>query len=194
MTDAARASVHPRVSSLRRGAEATASSTSLTDGLGSSFARACAATGDESAERYRIAGAPVCLRFASAALRERITPALSHLRDDGEHERPALTIRLWDSASTGSAPPPRPPAPEDGAPGALYHFHEPPIRGVYQPGLESLSVLDSEACLAWHWVDSAFELAYWDQACPIRQILFWWLGSRGYLQVHGASIGTPSGG
>jgi hypothetical protein len=37
-------------------------------------------------------------------------------------------------------------------------------------------------------------LAYWDQACPIRQILFWWLGSRGCLQVHGASIGTATAG
>src|SRR2546426_8450944 len=89
--DSARASVQARVSSLRRRAEATPSSASLTDGLGSSFARACAAAADVSAERYRIAGAPVCLQFASAALRERITPALSHLRDDREHERPALT-------------------------------------------------------------------------------------------------------
>jgi len=55
-------------------------------------------------------------------------------------------------------------------------------------------VLDSEARVAWYWVGSAFDVAYWDQACPIRQILFWWLGSGGCLQVHGASIGTPAGG
>jgi hypothetical protein len=169
---------------------------SLIDGVASSFAGARAAMGDALADRYRIAGAPVCLQFASAALRERLTPAFSHLTDAWEGEPDALTIHLWDSASTRSAPPPRPRLHEDGAPapGALYHFHEPPIRGVYQPGVESLSVLDSEAREAWHWVSSAFDIAYWDQACPIRQILFWWLGSRGCLQVHGASIGTPSAG
>jgi hypothetical protein len=167
---------------------------SLIDGVASSFAGACAATGYVLADRYRIAGAPICLEFASAALRERLTPAFSHLRDAWEGETPALTIHLWDSASTGSAAPPRPRAPEDDAPGALYHFHEPPIRGVYQPGFESLSILDSEAHEAWYWVGSAFDMAYWDQACPMRQILFWWLGSLGCLQVHGASIGTPSAG
>jgi hypothetical protein len=125
-----------------------------------------------------------------------LAPALLHLREDPAKDGapPAFTIHLWDSASSGTPPPPRPPAPDDNAPGALYHFHEPPLRGVYQPGLGSLSVLDSEAQSAWYWVDSARNLPYWEQACPIRQILFWWLGTRGYLQVHGAAVGTRSGG
>jgi hypothetical protein len=84
--------------------------------------------------------------------------------------------------------------PDDYATGALFHFHEPPLRAAYLPGLETLSVLDSTAQTAWHWVADAFEQPYWDQACPMRQILFWWLGSRGYLQVHGAAVGTPAGG
>jgi hypothetical protein len=193
VNDAARANVASRQGPLLRGASA-ASPASLIDGVAASFAGACAATGTVLADHYRIAGAPVCLEFASAALRERLTPAFSHLKDVRESGEPPLTIHLWDSASTGSPAPPHPPAPEDHAPGALYHFHEPPIRGVYQPGFEALSVLDGEAREAWHWVGSAFELAYWDQACPIRQILFWWLGSRGCLQVHGASIGTATGG
>ncbi|HEX6490686.1 MAG TPA: hypothetical protein VF002_04860 [Gaiellaceae bacterium] len=169
-------------------------SSSLASGLAASFAAACDASGALLAEPYRIAGEPVSLRFATAALRDRLTAAFSHLRADPAGEEPALTINLWDSASTGCAPPPHPAVPEGGAQGALYHFSEPPLRGVYQPGFESLSVLDGEARTAWHWVGSAFELAYWDQACPIRQLLFWWLGSRGLLQVHGASVGTASGG
>ena len=84
--------------------------------------------------------------------------------------------------------------PEDHAPGALYHFFEPTLRGAYQPGSETLSMLDFEGGVAWHWVSSAFDQSYWEQACPIRQILFWWLGARGYLQVHGAAIGTPTAG
>ena len=159
-------------------------------------AESFAAAGAVSEDRLSLAGASVALRFASEPLRERLTPAFAHLMqpsgDDGD--RPALTIHLWDSASTGAEPPPRPSVPADHAPGALYQFREPPLRGVYAPGLETLSVLDAEAGVAWHWVADAFEQPYWDQACPIRQILFWWLGTRGYLQVHGASVGTPDGG
>ena len=165
-------------------------------GIAASFAAAGETTGAVSLDQLSIAGTSVSLRFASQALRERLTPAFAHLLQapDAASARPALTIHLWDSASTGAEPPPRPRVPVNHAPGALYHFHEAPLQGVYRPGLESLSILDSEAGVAWHWVADAFEQPYWDEACPIRQILFWWLGSRGYLQVHGAAVGTSAGG
>ena len=159
------------------------------EGLAASFA--CA--GDVVARDYVVGGSRVSLRFASDALRERIAPAFAHLAAPAG-DAPELTVNLWDSASTGMEPPPRPPAASDEPAGALYHFQEPPLRGAYQAGLEALSILDSEAGVAWYWVASASEQPSWDQACPIRQILFWWLGSRGYLQVHGAAVGTPSGG
>jgi hypothetical protein len=159
-------------------------------------AESFASAGGVSEDRLSLAGASVALRFASEPLRERLTPAFAHLlqglAEDGD--RPALTIHLWDSASTGAEPPPRPRVPADHATGALYQFREPPLRGVYAPGLETLSVLDSEKGAAWHRVADAYEQPYWDQACPIRQILFWWLASRNYLQVHGAAVGTPKAG
>jgi hypothetical protein len=166
------------------------------DGVESSFAAAAAATGGITEDRYAMAGATICLRFASPALRERLTPAFAHLAEPSSNSgsAPALMVSLWDSASTGAEPPPRPSAPDDHAPGALFHYHEPPLRSAYQPGLETLSILDSESSEAWHWVADAFDQPYWDQASPIRQILFWWLSSRGYLQVHGAAVGTRTGG
>jgi hypothetical protein len=166
------------------------------EGLSASFGRASDAAGGVAVEDYVIGGSHVSLRFASGALRERLTPAFAHLAaPPGERsEAPGLTVHLWDSASTGAEPPPRPGTPAGEPAGALYHFHEPPLRGAYQPGLEALSILDSEAGVAWYWVANAFEQPSWDQACPIRQILFWWLGSRGYLQVHGAAVGTPTAG
>ena len=167
----------------------------LRDGVASSFSAATAAAGGASEDRYAIGEAPVSLRFASPALRERLTPAYAHLTEPaGDPVSPALTVNLWDSASTGTEPPPLPRTPPDQPSGALYHFHEPPLRGAYLPGLETLSLLDAEAGVAWYWVASAFEQPSWDRACPIRQILFWWLASRGYLQVHGAAVGTPAGG
>src|SRR5919199_1815349 len=59
---------------------------------------------------------------------------------------------------------------------------------------DALRVLDSEAGLAWYWIADAGSLPSWERACPIRQILFWFLAPRGYLQVHGAAVGTPEGG
>jgi hypothetical protein len=155
---------------------------------------AAAAENGVSVDRLTMAGTSVALRFASEALRERLAPAFAHLMGSPDGEPPGLTVHLWDSASTGAPPPPRPTVPENHAPGALYHVHEPPVRAAYLPGLETLSILDSEAGVAWHWVGDASDQPYWEQACPIRQILFWWLRSRGYLQVHGAAVGTPAGG
>jgi hypothetical protein len=165
-------------------------------GLDASFALAAEASGGASDNYYAVAGATVVLRFGSSALRERMSPAFGHLATEPDETAapPALTVHLWDSASTGADPPPRPAVPDDYAEGALFHFHQPPLRAAYQPGLETLSVLDSTTGTAWHWVADAFDQPYWDQACPIRQILFWWLGSRNYLQVHGAAVGTPTGG
>ena len=156
----------------------------LRAGVAASFA----AGGAVSVVGLELAGAAVELRFAGDRLRERLTPAFAHLPPgDGPA---ALTINLWER----SEPPPCPPVPAGHAPGALFYFEEGSLRGVYRPGLEALSVLDGETGAAWHWVADATEQPYWDEACPLRQILFWWLRSRGYLQVHGASIGTEDGG
>jgi hypothetical protein len=170
--------------------------TDLRPELSATFARACETAGGAASGEYRMAGSQVTLRFASAELRERLTPAFAHLVEHrGRRRRDAnLTVHLWDSASTGADPPLRPHTSSEEAAGALYHFDEPPLRGVYQPGIEALSVLDSEAGIAWYWVADAADLPSWEQACPIRQILFWSLGSRGYLQVHGAAVGRPAGG
>jgi hypothetical protein len=160
------------------------------------LAASFAAAGDAAIDDYVVGDAHVSLRFASPALRERLTPAFAHLaaRPNERSGAPGLTVHLWDSASTGAEPPPRPPTPPDTPAGALYRFDEPPLRGVYQPGLETLSVLDTQTGVAWHWVADAFEQPSWDQACPIRQLLFWWLGSRGYLQLHAAAVGMPRAG
>jgi hypothetical protein len=162
--------------------------------LAASFATAAASV-EVSAHRLLMAGKPVSLRCAGLALQEQVLPALAHLAA-GEDCRaePALTVHLWDSASTRVEPPRRPAVREDHAYGALYHLHDPPVRAVYQPGLETLSAVDFDAGLAWHWVAAASEQPYWEQACPIRQLLFWWLSAQGYLQVHGAAVGLPGGG
>jgi hypothetical protein len=162
----------------------------------SNYGRAAEAVGNVASEHYLIAGSRVTLRFASPPLRDRLTPAFAHLAapDDGGFERLGLTVHLWDSVSTGIEPLPLPPASSAAAVGELHHLHEPPLRAAYRPQLRTLSMFDSEANTAWHWVEDAFRQPPAEQACPIRQILFWWLASREYLQLHGAAVGTPEGG
>ncbi len=164
-------------------------------GLSTSFASASDAAGGVAADEYVMGDAKVSLQFAGLPLRQRLTRAFAHLAaTPNERVRSSsLTVNLWDAA-TGGAEPPRPRTPPDAPAGALYHFHQPPLRGVYQPGLDALSVFDSETGVAWHWIADASEQPSWEQACPIRQILFWWLRSRGYVQIHAAAVGTHKAG
>lgn len=145
---------------------------------------------------YMIAEARVSLRFASGVLRERVTPAFAHLATPvgGSLGPASLTVNLWDSATTGIEPPRLPPTPAAEAIGSLYHFSAPPLRAAYQPRLGTLSILNLESAEAWHWVRNASDESPWDKASPLRQLLFWWLGSRGYLQLHAAAVGTATGG
>jgi hypothetical protein len=168
----------------------------LREGVTTSFGAAAELAGGSSSDRLVIAENPVELRFASNVLRSSLLRAFTHLVDPTPDlaEQPALTVHLWDSASTGVGPPLLIDRDGDDVPGALYHVHEPPLRAVFQPGLEKLSVFDADTGTAWHWVGDAARQPFWDEACPIRQLLFWWLRTEGYLQLHGAAVGTDEGG
>ena len=161
-----------------------------------SFRAAADASGASSSLRHELAGAPVALRFAGSEVQDVLGSAFAHLATPAANgsPEPVLTVHFWDSASTGSPPPPRPTTPEEFAGGAMFHFQNGPLRGVYEPGTEALSILDLDSGSAWYWVRDIARVPYWDRASPMRQVLFWWLRSRRYLQVHGSAVGTPNGG
>jgi hypothetical protein len=142
---------------------------------------------------FRIGGHPVLLRFAGRGAIPSILPAFAHLRATPS-DRPELVVDIWDSASTGAPPPTRPPVDPDSPIGAFYFFEDPPARGVFQPGMQALSAVDLGADHAWYWVADPAALPYWERAAPIRQILHWWMATRGHQQVHGGAVGTPEGG
>lgn len=141
---------------------------------------------------FRIGGRLVRLAFAGDAVVPWVVPAFAHL--GAEPGAPDLTVHVWDSTSTGAAEPSKPPVPDDELPGAFYFFEDPPVRGVYQPGMEALSVVDLGAGLAWYWVRDPSVLPYWEQAAPLRQILHWYMATQGIQQVHSGAVGTPEGG
>src|SRR5262245_14381126 len=83
-----------------------------TRGLGASFAQACEAAAI-AVDDYVIGGSPITLQCATPELQARLTPAFAHLRTSAGRASTGrgLTVHLWDSASTGVAPPPLPAAP-----------------------------------------------------------------------------------
>lgn len=152
-----------------------------------------AAAGEAAVDRwYRIGDRVVRIVFAGDAVIPAIHPAFAHLgADPGEAD---LTVHVWDSESTGAPEPSRPPVPQDELPGAFYFFEDPPTRGVFQPGMEALSVVDLDAARAWYWVRDPSVLPYWEEAAPLRQILHWYMATQGRQQVHSGAVGHPDGG
>src|SRR5262249_11296201 len=94
------------------------------------------------------------LRFAGTALEPRVLPALAHVRA-ARVGTPALTVSLFDSAST--AVPMAPPAwgPGDYGPkGEIVGFNDDRIRTVFQPGVDILNVYDAARREGVYWVAS----------------------------------------
>ncbi|HLM23248.1 MAG TPA: hypothetical protein VK390_17215 [Propionibacteriaceae bacterium] len=141
----------------------------------------------------RIGGHVIELRFGTPGLVKCIMPAFAHLRI-GPGLASELVVDIWDSASTGACPPPIFDVDRDAPAGAFYFFEDESMRGVFQPGMRALSAVDFATDHAWYFVEDPAALPYWERAAPIRQILHWWMGSRGHQQVHSGAVGTPDGG
>jgi hypothetical protein len=139
-----------------------------------------------------IGGLPMHLRFAGEAMLARIGGSFNHLAAE-ERLDGALTVDIWDSASTGSTPPALlgTPLETDGA-GTIYYYEEDGVRALSR--WDTLSVLDGDAGHAWFWTADLDEMRSWDWASPLRAILHWWLGRHGIMQVHGGAVGAPDGG
>lgn len=145
---------------------------------------------------YAIDGSVVCLRFAGAALVAGLTAALAHLAT-APHPTPALTINLWDSATTGVTLPPLPatmyqPLPLDQQWGSYAHsarFHT-----FFQPASQLFTMLDTHECEAFYWAQDAGQLPLAEGGAPLLTLLHWWLGQQGRQIVHGAAVGTATGG
>lgn len=131
------------------------------------------------------------LRFSSKRMLA-LMEAFGHLELEAP-ATPELTVCLWDSPD-GLEPPL--PAPADpGAPrGTRMVWNDGRLRGCYQPGQDTLSVLDQEGSRAWFWAADGSAMPYWEYAAPLRLILSWWLPSQGSALVHGAAVGRPAGG
>jgi hypothetical protein len=139
-----------------------------------------------------VAGFRIRLEFAGPAMVPVILPALGHrVRDvSGSSD---LTIRIWDSESTGVAhPPPAWNSASFRERGEIQGFNNQRIKTCFQMGPDSLSIIDMEANRGYFWVRDAEDVPYYESGAPLRNLLHWWLGGRNHLFVHAAAVGTSA--
>lgn len=154
------------------------------------------AAGGPVAHTVRVAGASLRLEFAGPALVARLLPALAHLLG-ATAVPPALTVSLWDSASTGVAMPPPPWSWGEDCTGRgeVRGYNRGAFRTAYQVGSGVLSLMDCAGRRAVYWVRDARQVPFYETACPLRSILSWWGHASGTGEVvHGAAVGTAAGG
>jgi hypothetical protein len=143
---------------------------------------------------YTIAGHGIRLRFAGAALLPFVTPALAHLASQPT-PLPALSICIWDSASTGVPMPPPPWSQEDYSNrGEIRGYQTERILTAFQLGPDVLSIIDLQQNLAVLWVSRAEQYSSYERSMPVRTVLHWWMRSRGVQLVHAGAVGTEAGG
>jgi hypothetical protein len=155
---------------------------------------AAAAAGGVRGHHFRMAGRNVALRLAGPAAEEPFTAALGHLARDPAAE-PDLTVLVFDSASTGTPPPPAPWGPDEvREAGVVESFSDERFRTVVQVPVEMATMLDRRQGLAVCWVRDAAMLPMPERAAPLRRMLQGWLGDLGLVLVHAGAVGTPEGG
>ena len=158
------------------------------------FQRAEQAAGGSIDRFYGIGGYVIRLRFAGPALVPLMTPAFEHLAVK-PGPIPALTVCLWDSASTGTNMPPPPWQVDDYiARGEIWGFNNERFNTVFQADVSILNMLDSEQNLAIYWVRDSRHLRYYEMASPLRTLLYWWMRKHDRQMVHAAAIGNSNAG
>jgi hypothetical protein len=137
------------------------------------------------------------LIFAGDALAGPFGTAFAHLVEQTPSADPgsdALTVFLWDSASTGIQPAAPPWSSRDfQARGEVNHDFGDRVCLSFRIDSGVLSVFAPATNTALCWVRDPATLPPWEVAAPLRPILAWWAENTGRQLAHGAGIGTPGG-
>ena len=163
--------------------------------LGDQYRQAVQAVG-EVTFHLEVGGLPVRLCFAGQALVDSVMPALAGIiRENGG--TPALTIRLWDWASTGVSIPPRPWLTANGtADVSLVNDGRFLVTDQQQRyfGVDILHLYDAQEKSAFYIVPDAQKMPYWIRSFPLRILLHCWTLPQPMQLIHAAAVGFAEGG
>ncbi len=150
---------------------------------------------------FSIGGYSVRLSCSSEIVATQMTQAFAHL-ETTPTEHPALTICLWDNATTQTQLP-------GSIPDFMRTFHwyeyldarqnvEPLCSDRFQMhfklGANIFSALDLPQNLALYWIDDASQIPYEERGSPLQTILSWWTSRQQRQYVYAAAVGTATGG
>lgn len=154
--------------------------------------RAEAASGGAVEWDIAIGAVRVRLRFAGRALVPVLLPALAHLTVPAGG-RPDLTVRVWDSESTGVDAPAFPWR-EYGPRGTAVGFDDARIRTIVDAGFGGVTMCDVEESRAVFWTRSPGAVPWYERAAPVRAALHWATIGEGRHLVHAGAVGGAHGG
>lgn len=143
-----------------------------------------------------IANFRVRLKFAGDALVKHTLRALRHHGIAFNADAPpALTICIWDGASTENN---LPNLPFDGnmvtRRGEVAAFQNEHIQLALSRFSGTLSLLDLERNLALFCARDANDVPGYEAAAPLKTILYWWMRAQQVYFVHAGAVGTANGG
>jgi len=145
------------------------------------------------------------LIFTDERLLSFIMPALEHLSIAAQGN-PSLKIYIGDDTTTNAVMPP-PPWMEFGVQGVAgaiegVFTHRGDVRGfthdriktAFNWSANALSIYDPDEAVAFYWTRDARDLPAYETSAPLRTILNWWVQRRNGHFMHGAVVGTTTGG
>jgi len=155
------------------------------------YEQAAEATGAAGTLDLEMAGLRLRLRYASKVLREALLAPFDHLarREAGD---PALTISLFDTASTGVEPPHPLWEPIAAAPGTnpVARLRSERACVLAAAGSRALTAaLPAEGVAVFHLPD-ATAIPATERAAPIREALQLLMAARGRLMTHAGAVGS----
>lgn len=158
------------------------------------FEDAVKQVGGTTTRTYVIAGHVICLQFAGDSFVPSLTPALEHLRIEPAAE-PALQICIWDSTTTHSNMVPSPWTKDAFAQhGIIPDYNTDRICTIFQPGENTLNMLDKKENSALYWRKNTHNIPYYTVGAPFRSLFHWWMHHNNRQLLHAAAVGTPEGG
>jgi hypothetical protein len=144
--------------------------------------------------RIAIADRQISLEFAGPELLEAVYPALRHLETPSGGEL-ALTVSLWDSATSGTAPCVLPWSAADvTARGNVRGHDDPRVRLRHDPISGLVAAYDVSAHEAVWWFPDARAVPWVERSSPLREIIAWSVAGPRTPLVHAAAIGGRDGG